>query len=167
MNSSLESLLETDPARVFWSLYRKEENARKAQRYHALALLCELTPVDEVARILHVHENTILRWIDRYNKKGLQNLGPTKGPCRTSQISEEVRAQLKQDIMTSPRTLGYPFSNWEGKSVHRHLQTKYGIFLSLSRVYSLLHELDLRLVMPRPKPAKADKKKDYCFCRNL
>ncbi len=161
--SSIENLLEKDPASAFWKLYKHERDAWMAKRYHALALLCDLTPVDEVADILRVHSDTILNWIDRYNEDGIKTLSPTKCSGRPSKLDCEKISRLKSDILTPPRKLGYKFSNWDGKAVRCHIKKNFGIEMTRSGVYALLHRMDLRLVTPRPKPAKADKKKDYCF----
>jgi len=161
--SSIEDLLEHDPAGTFWKLYKQERDARMARRYHAMALLCDLTPVDEVAELLHVHPDTVLNWIDRYNEGCLENLSPKKSSGRPPKLTRKEVARLKSDILTRPRKLGYKFSNWDGKAIRHHLKEKFGVEMTRNGIYALLHRMNLRLVMPRPRHAKADKKKDLCF----
>lgn len=160
MSSLEEYLLEYDPARVFWNLYRHERDARMAKRYHALALLLDLTPVDEVAQILHVHSDTILAWIGRFNEGGVENLKPIKSSGRPPKLSHEDILELKSDLLTSPRKLGYKFSNWYGRTICHHIKKKFGVKMTQNGIYVLLDRINFRLIVPRPKPAKADKKKD-------
>lgn len=158
--SSLESLLEYDPARAFWNLYKCERDARMVKRYHALALLCDLTPVDEVADILHVHSDTILTWIERFNEGGLENLNPIKSSGRPPKLSHEEVSELKSDLLLSPRKLGYKFSNWYGRTIRHHIKKKFGVSMTQNGIYALLDRINFRLIVPRPKAAKADKKKE-------
>lgn len=164
--TSIENLLRKDPASAFWKLYKQEREAHTAQRYHAMALLCELTPVDEVAEILHVHFDTILNWIELYNEGGIKALSPKKAAGPPPKLTEEEITCLKSDMLTSPRELGYKFSNWDGNAIQHHIEKKFKVTMTRNGVYAMLHRIGMRLVTPRPKPAKADQKKDFNFCRS-
>ncbi|MBN1216573.1 MAG: transposase [Candidatus Lokiarchaeota archaeon] len=158
--NTCEVVLEYDPALAFWDLYKHENNARLAMRYHALALLCDLTPVDDVTYILHVHEETILRWVERFNEEGIEHLKPKKSSGRPAKLSQEELSELKSDLLSSPRKLGYNFSNWYRRTICYHIKKKFGVKMTQNGIYALLDRMEFRLIVPRSKSPKADKKKD-------
>lgn len=74
---------------------------------------------------------------------------------------------LKQDILTPPRDLGYKFSNWTGKAVAQHIFQKFQKLITPRGAINQLHRLNLKLLCPRPKPAKADEEKKVKFKASL
>ena len=155
----IEDWLEKDPVSAFWHLYRHERDAYLAQRYHAMALLCDVTPVDNVAKVLGVHEDTILNWVDRYNASGIDGLRPPPHLGSPPRLDPSAEARLIEDIKTSPRVLGYDFNRWTCKTIAIHLEKAFGVVLSEGGVQALLVRLDVRQVVPHREPAKADEEK--------
>lgn len=141
-------------------MYRRERDARVAERFLAMALLAELAGVEEVAATLGCHPDTIHNWISRYNAGGEAGLRPTPPPGRPPLLTPEEQEALGRDLLESPREFGYGFANWDGRAVQHHIAEKFGVAMTRDGVYAVLHRLGFRLVVPRPKLAKADEKKE-------
>ena len=92
---------------------------------------------------------------------------PNSPPGRPSRLSKDQKEDLKLDITTHPRELGYEFSNWEGKSVTEHIHVKFGVFLTVRAAQKLLHALDFSLQRPKYKFPKADPEKQEEFVKEF
>ncbi|MHA1275203.1 MAG: helix-turn-helix domain-containing protein [Promethearchaeota archaeon] len=148
-------------------LYRREKDARLKERYHALILMYEYKNCTKVANIIKKSRVTIQSWVNAFNKYGLEGIKPKSPPGRPSRLSEEQKEELKKDILTHPRELGYEFSNWEGKSVSEHIKNKFGVILKVRRCQYLLHQLGFTLQRPRYAFPKANKEEQEQFIREF
>ena len=148
-------------------LYKKERNSKLKERYHALFLMHEFQNCTKVAELVKKSRRTIQLWVNAFNEGGLEAIVPNTPPGRPSRLSEDQKKELKTDILTHPRELGYEFSNWEGKSVSEHIKTKFGVLLKVRQCQYLLHELGFSLQRPRYKFPKADPEKQKEFIQNF
>lgn len=148
-------------------LYKKERNAKLKERYHALFLMHELGNCTKVASIVKKSRVTIQSWVNAFNSGGLEAIVPKTPPGRPCRLRSDQKEELRKDILTHPRKLGYEFSNWEGKSVSEHVKNKFGVVLKVRQCQYLLHELGFSLQRPRYKFPKADPKKQEEFIHDL
>jgi len=98
---------------------------------------------------------------------GLKALAPKVSPGRPSRLSLEQKEELKNDVLTHPRELGYDFSNWEGKHVSKHIKNKFGVLLKVRQCQYLLHELGFSLQRPRYAFPKANRDKQERFVQEF
>ncbi len=112
-------------------LYKKKKNSKLKERYHALFLMYELKNCTKVAKLLKRSRRTIQLWVTVFNEGGINALIPNTPPGRPSRLSKSQIEELKADILTHPRNLGYEFSNWEGKSVSFNIKKKFDVELKV------------------------------------
>lgn len=148
-------------------LYKKEKSSKLRERYQALYLMIEFQNCTKVAELIKKSRNTIQAWVKLFNERGLEAIMPNSPPGRPSRLSDEQKEELKLDVITHPRELGYDFSNWEGKSVAEHVRVKFGISFSVRATQKLLHALGFSLQRPRYKFPKADPEKQEEFVREF
>jgi len=151
---------------ILW-LYRKEKRSKLKERYHALYLMFEFENCTRVAELLGKHRSTVIGWVNTFNERGLEGIVPKKPPGRPSRLSEEQMGEVKKDVMTHPRQLGYEFSNWEGKSVAHHIKKKFGVEIKVRQAQNILHKLTFTLQRPRYKFPKANPEKQKEFVQEL
>jgi len=148
-------------------LYKKEKNPKLKERYQTFYLMIELRNCTKVAKLIKKSRRTIQTWVNMFNDGGLEAITPNSPPGRPSRLSRDQKEELKSDILTHPRELGYEFSNWEGKSVAEHIYKKFGVFLKVRATQNLLHELGFSLQRPKYKFPKADPEKQEEFIRDF
>ncbi|MHA1150119.1 MAG: helix-turn-helix domain-containing protein [Promethearchaeota archaeon] len=127
----------------------------------------ELQNCTRVAELIKKSRSTVQIWVKLFNEGRLEAIAPNSPPRRPSRLSDEQKEELKLDVMTHPRELGYDFSNWEGKSVAEHVRIKFGISFSVRAVQKHLHALGFSLQRPRYKFPKADPEKQEEFLREF
>ncbi len=125
---------------VLVELYKKEKKLKLKERYQALYLMIELQNCTKVAELIKKSRTTVQTWVKTFNKRGLEAIAPSTPPGRPSSLSKNQKDELKLDIRTHPRKLGYEFINWEGKSVSEHIHIKFGVLLKVRQCQYLLHE---------------------------
>ncbi len=92
---------------------------------------------------------------------------PNSPPGRPSSLKDMQKEELKADVLTHPRELGYEFSNWEGKNVAHHIKRRFYVELSVRQAQRLLHELGLSLQRPQYKFPKANPEKQKEFLNDF
>jgi transposase len=144
-------------------LYRSERHPKLKERFHALFLMHELKNCTEVAKILKRSRRSIQLWVNAFNEGGLEEIIPNAPPGRPPRLSESQMEELKTDVLTHPRELGYDFSNWEGKNLSHHIEKKFSVVLKVRQCQKLLHKMGFSLQRPRYKFPKADPEKQKEF----
>lgn len=144
-------------------LYKKEKNAKQKVRYLALVLMHENRNCGEVAKTIKMSTRSVQLWVNTFNDEGIEGIIVNSPPGRPSRLSEEQKEELKRDVATHPRELGYKFSNWEGKHVSEHIKKKFDVSLKVRRCQYLLHELGFSFQRPRYTFPKADSEQQEVF----
>ena len=148
-------------------LYKKEKKIKLKERYQALYLMIELQNCTKVAKLIKKSRKTVQTWVKTFNHGGLEVIAPSSPPGRPSALSKDQKEELKLDVITHPRELGYEFSNWEGKSVAEHVRVKFGVSFTVRNAQKLLHALGFSLQRPKYKFPKADPEKQEEFVREF
>ncbi len=67
--------------------------------------------VPAIARELGLHQQTVRRWLTRFNEQGTPGLEDRPRPGRAPTSTPEEVSALS---LTTPRDLGLPFASWTG-----------------------------------------------------
>jgi transposase len=118
----------------------------------------------EIAAVVRVHEETVRRWLVRYQAEGLEGLKDAPRPGAPAQMTRAYRDTLLALVRRRPRALGLPFSLWTGERLADSLAERTGIRASRTSVYRLLNGAGIHLNRPQhtitsPDPEYALKKK--------
>lgn len=116
-------------------LMRQSPNARVRHRAHAVLLSAKRYPIEEIADIFEVDRDTVSRWLDNWNERGLEGLSdePRSGRPRTLDPEQEDRARAI--VLEEPRQIKLGLAR---------IQETFGIERSLDWLRTLLREGHLR-----------------------
>jgi transposase len=64
----------------------------------------------ELAAVVRMHEETVRRWLVRYQAEGLNGLTDAPRPGAAPRANQSYREQLLAVVRRRPRALGLPFS---------------------------------------------------------
>ena len=103
----------------------------------------------EIAAVVRMHEETVRRWLVRYQAEGLKGLADAPRPGAPLQISQAYRDQLLALVRRRPRGLGLRFSLWTGDRLADYLAERTGIRASKTSVYRLLNVGGIQLSRPQ------------------
>ena len=136
------------------TLFRQEQEARRAKRLWIVwqARLGQTAP--EIAKGIGVSRRAVQEWVRRYNNEGLAGLETRSGQGREPILSEAERQLVAQRVETGPQE--GDVCSLRGVDFQKFVESQFGKLLSLTTVYRLLHELGYEWLVPRPKHRKND-----------
>jgi transposase len=77
-----------------------------------------------------------VKWVKRFNEEGLAGLDDRARPGAPPRHSEEVRSKLIDLALQKPLSLGYPFTLWTLERLQDAFETREGIHLSDSTIWT-------------------------------
>lgn len=142
--------LSSDQLRALDELYQTTHDARVRIRALMVLLAAERQMVaTEIASIVRQHEETVRRWLARYQAEGTAGLtdAPRSGvPPKVTPIYRERRLEL---VHRRPRALGLPFSMWTGARLADYLAEQTGLRMSTPSIHRMLRAGHMGLSRPQ------------------
>jgi transposase len=106
-----------------------------------MLLVAEGRSCYEVARWFRIDARTIERWVRQFEDLGPDGLRDHPHPGRPARVNDKQAERLESDLAQLPKLLGYGESRWTGSLLARHLDSYYGIRLSVRQSQRLLRSL--------------------------
>jgi transposase len=101
-NKFIKTLVDKDYHKLVEN-YQTAANFRVRNRSHAILLSFQKYSVDEIAHICQVHRNAVGRWIDRWNKFGLESLADVQRNGRPPILTVEEQEKAFEIAMKNPK----------------------------------------------------------------
>jgi transposase len=128
-------------------LYRRLQHAyasgalRLVKRIHALLALAEGMSVRDVAEMLHLGEQTVRDYRNRFLVKHLARFTYKRPPGCPSRLTKTQRRELAELIKASPQAAGYTSGCWNTPMIQALIQTRFGVSYHPHYLATLLHNL--------------------------
>jgi transposase len=146
-------------------LYHTTRDVRVRTRAQMVLLAAEQGLVAaRIAPIVRQNEETVRRWLVRYQAEGIAGLADAPRAGAPPKITPEYRARLLQVVRQRPRSLGLPFSLWTAARLADYLAEATKLRLSAASVCRALRAGGMALSRPQhtitsPDPEYALKKR--------
>jgi len=141
---SEEELIELD------KLYRKTKDVRIRTRVQMILLAAEEQfTAPEIARIVRKNDQTVRRWMKRFNAEGIPGLYDEPRSGSPGKTTEEYRQRLVTVVRQRPRSLEQPYSLWTLERLADFMAEETGIRVSYETVRRILK--DRGIVFRRPQ----------------
>ncbi len=114
------------------------------QRATIIALADEGVHAPAIAPQVHVDEETVRRWMKRFNEEGVEGLKERPRSGRPATYSQEEVSLAVQTALTDPQTLDLPFASWTLDRLVNYLKETKGLQMKRSRLGELLLAEGLR-----------------------
>ncbi len=115
---------------------------------------------EQVAVLFGVNEDSVSRWIKRFNERGIDGItqGPRSG--RPPKIKPEQSREYRELIL-HPEYVDE--THWTGRKFHGYLTEHCQLEAGYSTLMRWIQEEGFRLKVPRPWPDGQDEKKRKAF----
>ncbi len=146
-------------------LYRATRDVRIRTRAQMVLLAAERQLVAaDIAAVVRQHEETVRRWLARYQAEGPAGLSDAPRPGSPAKLTAAYRQRLVECVRRRPRSLGLPYSMWTLQRLADHLADETGLRLSDETVRRALKSAGIVLSRPQhtitsPDPEYAVKKR--------
>jgi transposase len=87
-------------------------------------------------------------------------------PGRPSRLNDEQYREIGEVLRQSPIDVGLDTNLWDGKTLSKFIESRYGISLGVRQCQRLFRQLGFRMRKPRPVIARADPEKQEEFKKN-
>ena len=145
--------------------FRKEKDARLAERYHALFVISKGYSVKETAELFLRDESTIHSWIKLWKEKRSVEDGPRSG--RPPEIGEKLEKKIVKMVdENDPNKHGLNVAAWDCRELRLWLRTR-GVHVSEETVRQLLVRNDFRFVKPGYDFLNASPKEQFSFVKRF
>lgn len=117
---------------------------------------------EQVAALFGVNEDSVSRWVRRFNERGIDGLteGPRSG--RPPRIKAD-RTQEYRELVLHPETVNE--THWTGRKFHGYLTKHCELEAGYSTLMRWIQNEGVRLKVPRPWPDGQDEEKRKAFIR--
>lgn len=102
-----------------------------------------------IAAIVRESEETVRRWLKRYQAEGLDGLRDQHRGGRPAKVRAAYREQLLYAVRRRPRSLGLPYSLWTLQRLADYLAEETGIRVGYETVRLYLKAADIVLSRPQ------------------
>ena len=128
-------------------LYRRLQQAyangalRLVKRIHALLALAEDMSVHDVAEMLHLGEQTVRDYRNRFLVQHMASFTYTQPPGRPSKLTKTQRRELAALIQAGPQAAGYTSGCWNTPRIQDLIPRHFGVEYHPHYICTLLHHL--------------------------
>ncbi len=138
-------------------LYQTTHDARVRIRALMVLLAAERQiVVTEIASIVRQHEETVRRWLARYEAEGVAGLADAPRSGVPPKVTPVYRERLLELVHRRPRALGLPFSMWTGARLADYLAEQTGLRMSTPSIHRMLRAGEVGLSRPQHTIASPD-----------
>jgi len=119
----------------------RSEESRYDHRLHGLLLLAAGHSCQDVAALFGEDDTTVQRWLHRFEEGGLDALRESERPGRPRSLDAAQWQELQADLSRSPREFGLTAAAWDGSSLSRHLQKRFGVQLGVRQCQRIFRQM--------------------------
>lgn len=118
--------------------------ARTVERARLIRFAHDGLSISQIAHRLQRSRPSVMKWIERFNAKGVDGLDDEPRSGRPATYTPEEVAQVIATALTAPQTLQLPFASWTLDRLEQYLNEQCGIAIKRSRIDDLLLAEGLR-----------------------
>ena len=138
-------------------LYHRTKDVRVRTRTQMVLLAVEeKMTAPQIAKIVRQDEQTIRRWLKRFNREGVNGLydEPKSGSPR--RVTDAYRERLLVIVRQRPRSLDQPYSLWTLQRLVDFMAEESGLRFSTETVRLILKENDIVMSRAQHKVSSPD-----------
>ena len=138
-------------------LYQKTKEARLRTRVQMILLAAEQKmTAPQIAQVVRKDDQTVRRWIKRYNAEGINGLFDAPRPGASVKVTAEYQKQLITVVRRRPRSLELPYSLWTLQRLADYMAEETGLRVSTETIRLHLKAVDIVISRPQHKVSSPD-----------
>ena len=110
----------------------------------------------QIAKIVRQNDQTVRRWIKRFNAEGVTGLSDEPKSGAPKQVTEAYRERLLIVVRRRPRSLDQPYSLWTLQRLVNFMAEETGLRFSTETVRLILKANDIVISRPQHKVSSPD-----------
>lgn len=135
---------------------RRDFSQLERRRMEAAGLLRQGVPQAEVARQVGVHRQSVSRWAQQLEKKGLRGLKQAGRAGRKPELSGEDLRRIERSLKRGPKAFGYTTELWTAARVAHLIEEECGVHYHPGHVWRLLRQMGWSCQRPSGRARERD-----------
>jgi len=123
-------------------------------------------PISQVSKVLGVNRSSLWNWIKRFKAGGVSELYDKPKGHNPSKLNARHKSKIGRWLKESKDNKGKPV-HWTLEKLLLEIESVFGIRTSVTALFNVIRSMGFRQKVPRPYHAKADKKEQRKFKKNL
>jgi len=137
----------------------RTDDGKLRHRAQVVLMASRGRPHPQIAQDVAINQRTVQRWLNAYNRGGLDALVPRKAKGATPKLAAELAPVLRQWVIDGPAKQGLDRANWTHEELAGHLFKTRGIAVKKSAMQAFCRKHEIRPYRPsyrflRGDPAK-------------
>jgi len=137
-------------------LWFLRKDRKIAYRAEIVLLASEGYKPKDIAEIIELSKQNVIKWINRFKKEGIEGLYDRKRKGRKLKFDEKVRKRIIETIQKTPREYGIPVSTWSIRLLKAFLERE-GVKISRARLHQIIREEGITWKKAKMEIKKKDK----------
>lgn len=138
-------------------LYQQTKDVRIRTRSQMMLLGIEdKMTAAQIARIVRKNDQTVRRWIRRFNAEGLKGLYDAPKSGAPVQVPDTYRERLLVVVRQRPRSVEQPYSLWTLQRLADFMAEETGLRFSTETIRRILKANDIVISRPQHKVSSPD-----------
>jgi transposase len=139
------------------ALFHRTKDVRVRSRAQMMLLGAEYKmTAPQIAKIVRQDEQTVRRWIKRFNAEGISGLSDAPKSGAPRRVTERYRQRLLVVVRQRPRSLDQPCSLWTLQRLVAFMAEETGLRFSPETVRLILKANDIVISRPQHKVSSPD-----------
>lgn len=138
------------------ALSTKSEDAAKARRLLAIAMVLDETSRLDAARLTGMDRQTLRDWVHRYNEAGTDGLVSRKPPGATPKLTAAQMTELRELVIAGPDPKTHKVIRWRCVDLCAEIARRFAVSVPERTIGKWLRKLKLTRLQPRPYHPKKD-----------
>ena len=134
----------------------KSDDAAKARRLPAIAMVLEGTSRLDAARQTGMDRQTLRDRVHRYNAAGLDGLTSRKPPGAAPKLTKARMADLRELVIAGPDPKTHKVIRWRCVDLRAEVTRRFAVTVPERTIGKWLRKLNLTRLQPRPYHPKKD-----------
>lgn len=135
---------------------RVTQDVREYQRLLMVLLSYEGKSVKEISQVVRESDDTVRRWLKRYNSEGLNGLADAPRSGAPRKVSAAYRAEVVRVVRMRPRSLEQPYNLWTLERLVEYMAVQTGVRVGCETVRRVLAEAEIVMSRPHHKVSSPD-----------
>jgi putative transposase len=141
----------------------KNDDAAKARRLLAMAMVLEGTSRLDAARQTGMDRQTLRDWVLRYNEHGVDGLTSRKPPGAAAKLSAAQMSELSDLVLAGPDPKVDKVVRWRCLDLREQVTRRFCVTVPERTIAKWLRKLKLTRLQPRPFHPKRDEAAQEAF----
>ncbi|MEM6531677.1 MAG: IS630 family transposase [Myxococcota bacterium] len=142
--------------RGFTKGYQAKGDLKAWRRGKAVLDYIEGKSVIAIAEFLGVARGSVNRWLQAYDRSGLEGLRVKKPPGAAPRLSSAQKRKLTRMVEDGPEAHRFNTGIWTGPMIGELIRREFDVSYHNHHIPRLLHQLGFSVQRPRKRLARAD-----------